>query len=59
MTAVGTADRRAPLLTLAVAVIAVFAAALGLLVPGDASRVASAIGAASVQVEVCGSSTLA
>ena len=48
MTAVGTADRRAPLVTLAVAIIAVFAASLGLLVPGDASRVASAIGAASV-----------
>jgi len=48
VTAAGIADRRGPLLTLAVAVIAVFAASLGLLVPGDASRVASAVGAASV-----------
>jgi hypothetical protein len=48
VTAVGAADRRAPLVTLGVAVIAVFAASLGLLVPSDASRVASAAGAASV-----------
>ena len=48
MTAVGVADRRAPLVTIGVAVVAVLAASLGLLVPGDASRVASAVGAASV-----------
>ena len=48
MTAIGLADRRAPLVTIGIAIVAVLVASLGLLVPGDASRVASAAGAASV-----------
>ena len=48
MTAIGIADRRAPLVTIGVAIVAVLAASLGLLVPGDASRVAAAAGATSV-----------
>jgi hypothetical protein len=48
MTAIGIADRRAPLVTIGVAILAVLAASLGLLVPGDASRVAAAAGATSV-----------
>jgi hypothetical protein len=48
VTVVGVADRRAPLLTIGIAVLAVLAASLGLLVPGDASRLAAAAAATAV-----------